>query len=72
MPSQPLKFITPKEAADLIRVSLQTVYSLIDKGEIPAVRVGGAYRIPWATFAEMLSLPADLGPAVAVPADEVT
>ncbi len=34
-----------KEVADLLRVSTKTVYNLIQRGEIPAVKVGRAYRL---------------------------
>jgi excisionase family DNA binding protein len=39
------KFLTPQEVADLLRVSSMTVYRLIKAAELPAVRVGKAYRI---------------------------
>jgi excisionase family DNA binding protein len=40
------RFLTPQEVADLLRVSSMTVYRLIKSGEMPAVRVGKAFRIP--------------------------
>ena len=39
------RFLTPAEVADLLRVSSMTVYRLIKAGDLPAVRVGKAYRI---------------------------
>jgi excisionase family DNA binding protein len=39
------RFLTPQEVADLLRVSSMTVYRLIKSGELPAVRVGKAFRI---------------------------
>jgi excisionase family DNA binding protein len=39
------RFFTPKEVADLLRVSSMTVYRLIQSGDLRAVRVGRAYRI---------------------------
>jgi excisionase family DNA binding protein len=39
------RFLTPKEVADLLRVSPMTVYRLIKSGELPAVRVGKAFRV---------------------------
>ncbi len=39
-------FLTPIEAAKLLRISRQTLYLLIESGEISAKRVGGQWRIP--------------------------
>lgn len=46
-PPQPNPLLTVREAAALLRCSATNVYSLIDSGEIPVVRVGNAkgYRI---------------------------
>jgi excisionase family DNA binding protein len=40
------RYLTPQEVADLLRVSSMTVYRLIKSGEMPAIRVGKAFRIP--------------------------
>ena len=45
MPMSRGRFLTPREVADLLRVSSMTVYRLIKPGELRAVRVGKAYRI---------------------------
>ena len=45
MPMARARFLTPREVADLLRVSPMTVYRLIKAGELRAVRVGKAYRI---------------------------
>jgi excisionase family DNA binding protein len=37
--------LTVQEVADLLRVSTMTVYRLIKNGELPAVRVGRAFRV---------------------------
>jgi len=37
--------LTAAEVADLLRVSTMTVYRLIRRGELPAVRVGRNYRV---------------------------
>jgi excisionase family DNA binding protein len=34
------------EVAQLISVSRTTAYALVNKGEIPSVRIGGLLRIP--------------------------
>jgi excisionase family DNA binding protein len=37
--------LTAAEVADRLRVSTMTVYRLIRRGELPAVRVGRNYRV---------------------------
>jgi len=39
--------VTPKEAATALRIPLPTVYYLIKQGKIPALRVGGRWKIEW-------------------------
>ncbi len=39
------RFLTVAEVASLLRVSSMTVYRLINAGELPAVRIGKAYRL---------------------------
>lgn len=43
----PIKAYTPEQVADILQVSKNTVYSLINRGEIIAKRVGKMYRIPY-------------------------
>lgn len=50
------RFLTPSEAAHILRLHLQTIYRRIDAGEIHAVRVGKSYRIPRAEFEERFGL----------------
>lgn len=38
--------LTPEQVADILQLSKNTVYDLIDRGEIIAKRFGRAYRIP--------------------------
>ncbi len=40
------KVYTPEEAAELLKLSKNTVYDLIGRGEIIAKRIGKVYRIP--------------------------
>lgn len=44
------EMITVREAARYIRVSMPTVYKLLNAGEIPHVRVGFRYIIPREAF----------------------
>jgi excisionase family DNA binding protein len=39
------RFLTPEEVAALLRVSPEAVRRLLRRGEIPAVRVGRAWRV---------------------------
>jgi excisionase family DNA binding protein len=39
------RFLTVQEVAQLLRVSSMTVYRLIKAGDLPAVRVGRAFRV---------------------------
>ncbi len=40
------KTYTPKEVANILQLSKNTVYDLISRGEIPAKKYGRVYRIP--------------------------
>jgi len=42
----PEKMLGPKEAAMELGVSIWTIYRLVAKGDLPAVRVGRLLRIP--------------------------
>jgi excisionase family DNA binding protein len=39
------RLLTAHEVADQLRVSTMTIYRLISRGELPAVRVGRNYRV---------------------------
>lgn len=41
-----IKAYTPEQVADILQVSKNTVYNLINRGELIAKRVGKMYRIP--------------------------
>jgi excisionase family DNA binding protein len=43
--TQQPRLLTLREAADLLRVSMTTAYKLARNGDLPAVRVGGQFRI---------------------------
>lgn len=40
------KVYTPEQVADMLQLSKNTVYGLINRGEIIAKRIGKVYRIP--------------------------
>lgn len=41
----PIELVSVAEAAGLLRVSKATVYRLVERGELPAARIGGQIRI---------------------------
>ena len=41
-----VKAYTPKQVAEMLQLSKNTVYDLINRGEIVAKRIGKVYRIP--------------------------
>lgn len=41
----PYDLLTPREVAEVMRVSTMTVYRLIKSGDLPAIRVGKHLRI---------------------------
>lgn len=43
-------FYTVAEVANLMRVSRMTVYRMIERGDLPAVRFGRSYRVPEAAL----------------------
>ncbi|MBP3222904.1 MAG: helix-turn-helix domain-containing protein [Actinomycetaceae bacterium] len=49
------QFYTVAEVADLIRVSRMTVYRMVHAGELPAIRVGGSYRVPASALESLVS-----------------
>ena len=40
------EFLTPRETAVYLRLSLSRIYQMLTAGEIPAARFGGLWRIP--------------------------
>jgi excisionase family DNA binding protein len=40
------RFLTIFEVAAILRISRQTIYRLVHSGELEAIKIGGAYRIP--------------------------
>ena len=50
--SEPL--LSVRAAADLLNVSPRTVYALVERGELPAIRVGGQIRFVPNTLEEWL------------------
>ena len=52
------KVYTVTEIATIFRISPKAVRRLIRRGELPAIRLGRAYRIPQSTIDQYFNLPA--------------
>ncbi|MBI1314105.1 helix-turn-helix domain-containing protein [bacterium] len=50
---QPL--LTTQEAADVLRISLRTLWTLTQEGEIPSVRVGRSVRYDQTDLADWIA-----------------
>ena len=46
-----LRVYTPEQVAQILQLSKNTVYDLINRGEIVAKRIGKVYRIPASSIA---------------------
>lgn len=63
------KVYTPEQVAEMLQLSKNTVYGLINRGEIIAKKIGNVYRIPARSLSFIFTgLDADLSDAQA--ADE--
>jgi putative molybdopterin biosynthesis protein len=49
------RLLTPSEVAVELRISAPTVYRLIDRGELPAAKIGGQLRIERADLEALLT-----------------
>ena len=49
--------LTPAEAMDILGVGKNTMYRLLKTGELPAVRIGRAWRINLENLQAFLALP---------------
>lgn len=48
---EPTKVYTPEQVATMLQLSKNTIYELINRGEIIAKKIGKVYRIPAASIA---------------------
>lgn len=61
------KVYTPEQVAEMLQLSKNTVYGLINRGEIVAKKIGNVYRIPARSISFVFTgLDADLSDAQAV------
>lgn len=56
---------SPKQTSVALSVSLATVYNLINRGDLRAVKIGRATRIPLAEIERLLGLPGGVDPEAA-------
>ncbi|HXT56898.1 MAG TPA: helix-turn-helix domain-containing protein [Candidatus Eisenbacteria bacterium] len=52
--TEPLKFLTVEETAELLQVSRRTLQRMIHRKDLPAFKVGGQWRIHENTLAKWL------------------
>ena len=71
MNNQEPGILTADEVANQLRVSLRTVYRLIDNGQIEAFRVGGQWRITRVAITEYMRRNSTLASAKTQPLDDV-
>lgn len=43
-------FLTPSEVAELLKLNIDTVYILVNKGELPGAKIGGQWRFDESTI----------------------
>ncbi|MBM3154376.1 MAG: helix-turn-helix domain-containing protein [Chloroflexi bacterium] len=48
------KLLTTKEVADILRLRVETVTRKAEQGLLPAIKVGGRWRIPEGRFSDWL------------------
>ena len=52
-------FISPKQAARALHVNVQTIYRMIERRELLAVRAGNRIKIPTREFCDRYPIPED-------------
>jgi len=50
-----MELLTITEATKMLKLNRTTLYTLIKKGEIPAIRLGSQWRIPKEALEKMIS-----------------
>ena len=56
------KMLTAGEIAEALRVSVRTVYNLLEAGALRGVRVGRAWRVPESALEELIAQGGGEGP----------
>jgi len=59
------EWLTPQEAAEILKVSKNTIYKLLREGFIPSVQIGRRHRITRASL-DALASPPTMGPPTRV------
>ena len=50
-----MRYLTVDETAERLLISVPTVYRLIERGELPSVKIGRARRVPLETLDAFLA-----------------
>jgi len=53
--THPSVSLTPQQAADLLQVKVDTIYREVRAGRLPALRVGGKYRLSSRVIEDLLA-----------------
>lgn len=51
----PFEMLTPAEAAKLLKVTERTLYNWLRKGALPALKIGGTWRINASALSELVT-----------------
>lgn len=54
--NKPLQWLTPRTVADTLNVSIELVYKLLQKGELPAIRIASSWRIAQNTLEQWIAI----------------
>jgi excisionase family DNA binding protein len=49
-----MEILTVKEIAEILRVHPTTIYNIIKRGDLPAIKVGNSYRVYKSDFVEYI------------------
>ena len=58
-------FLTAHQVAVRLKLHEATIYRLIQRQELPAIKIGGSYRIPADALERRLSVPSNPDPVAA-------
>ena len=58
----PDKILTLPEVAELLKVGYETIYSMVQKGRLPAFKVGGEWRVQRVDIDEWIDQQTDQAP----------
>jgi|LSQX01.2.fsa_nt_gb excisionase family DNA binding protein len=54
MPDDREELLTPEQVAERLQASRKTVYRWIGAGDLPAIKLGRSWRVPWGEVLAMV------------------